>query len=156
MTSLESMECLKQLQVWYCTFNNFWQHLNVHGHGNVIKRHCSRLMSTVTELPTNPFPTDPSTPEIPFWVWIIVALILIGGGGGGGGGIAYGVYRYKTSKAGLRLSFFHVCMYHIISIYVCVCVCMRNGRSPEVIRPPGKCYFFLWGMPIIGQREGVQ
>ena len=27
--------------------------------------------------------------------------------------------------------------------HVCVCVCVRYGRSPEVIRPPGKCYFFL-------------
>ena len=52
--------------------------------------------------------------------------------------------------------------YHnqIISMYiyvcVCVCACMRNGRSPEVIRPPGKCYFFLWGMATVGQREGAQ
>ena len=44
--------------------------------------------------------------------------------------------------------------------HVCVCVCVRasvrNGRSPEVIRPPGKCHFFLWGMATVGQREGVQ
>ena len=44
----------------------------------------------------------------------------------------------------------HVC------VCVCVCVCMRNGRSPEVIRPPSKCYFFLWGMATVGQTEGVQ
>ena len=59
-------------------------------------------------------------------------------------------------------------VHHIISICVCVrvcvracvcvcvCACVRNGRSPEVIRPPGKCYFFLWGMATVGQREGVQ
>ena len=47
-------------------------------------------------------------------------------------------------------------VYHIISMRVCVCVCVRYGRSPEVIRPPGKCYFFLWGMATVGQREGVQ
>ena len=50
--------------------------------------------------------------------------------------------------------------YHIISMIVCVCacvrVCVRYGRSPEVILPPGKCYFFLWGMATVGQREGVQ
>ena len=50
--------------------------------------------------------------------------------------------------------------HHIISMFVCVCVCVRacvrNGRSPEVIRPPGKCYFFLWGMATVGQREGAQ
>ena len=44
----------------------------------------------------------------------------------------------------------------IISMIVCVCACVRYGRSPEVIRPPGKCYFFLWGMATVGQREGVQ
>ena len=48
----------------------------------------------------------------------------------------------------------HVC------VCACVCACVRacvcNGRSPEVIRPPGKCYFFLWGMATVGQREGVQ
>ena len=50
--------------------------------------------------------------------------------------------------------------HHIISMFVCVCVCVcacvRNERSPEVIRPPGKCHFFLWGMVTVGQREGVQ
>ena len=40
--------------------------------------------------------------------------------------------------------------------HMCVCACVRNGRSPEVIRPPGKCYFFLWGMATVGQREGAQ
>ena len=42
--------------------------------------------------------------------------------------------------------------------HVCVRVCVRvrYGRSPEVIRPPGKCHFFLWGMATVGQREGAQ
>ena len=40
--------------------------------------------------------------------------------------------------------------------HMCVCECVRNGRSPEMIRPPGKRYFFLWGMATVGQREGVQ
>ena len=39
---------------------------------------------------------------------------------------------------------------------MCVRVCVRYGRSPEVIRPPGKCYFFLWGMATVGQIEGAQ
>ena len=38
----------------------------------------------------------------------------------------------------------------------CVYVCVRYGRSPEVIRPPGKCHFVLWGMATVGQREGAQ
>ena len=46
----------------------------------------------------------------------------------------------------------HMC----VCVCVCVCACVHNGRSPEVIRPPGKCYFFLWGMATVGQREGVQ
>ena len=29
---------------------------------------------------------------------------------------------------------------NIISMGVCVCACVRYGRSPEVIRPPSKCY----------------
>ena len=33
--------------------------------------------------------------------------------------------------------------------HVCVCVCMRNGRSPEVIRTPGKCYEVVFGPPWI-------
>ena len=48
----------------------------------------------------------------------------------------------------------HMCV--CACVRACVCVCVRNGRSPEVIRPPGKCYFFLWGMATVGQREGVQ
>ena len=46
----------------------------------------------------------------------------------------------------------------LVSISVCVCVCVRYGRSPNVIRPPGKCYFFLWGMATVGQSlgEGAQ
>ena len=43
----------------------------------------------------------------------------------------------------------------IVRMSVCMCVCMRYGRSPEVIRPPAKCYFFLWGMVTVGQRDGV-
>ena len=35
-------------------------------------------------------------------------------------------------------------------------MCVHYGKSPEVIRPPGKCYFFLWGMATVGQREGAQ
>ena len=52
--------------------------------------------------------------------------------------------------------------YHIISMFVCVrvCVCVcafvSNGRSPEVIRPLAKFYFFLWAMATVGQREGAQ
>ena len=50
--------------------------------------------------------------------------------------------------------------YHIISMFVCVrvcvCACVCNGRSPEVIRPLAKCYFFLWAMATVGQREGAQ
>ena len=50
--------------------------------------------------------------------------------------------------------------YHNYNKHVCVCACVRacvrNGRSPEVIRPPGKWYFFLWGMATVGQREGAQ
>ena len=49
--------------------------------------------------------------------------------------------------------------YHIISIGTrCVLVraCVRNGRSREVIRPLAKYYFFLWGMAIVGQKEGAQ
>ena len=44
----------------------------------------------------------------------------------------------------------HVC------VRVCVCACVCNGRSPEVIRPLAKCYFFLWAMATVGQREGAQ
>ena len=49
-------------------------------------------------------------------------------------------------------------VYHItsMSVCVCVCVCVCYGRSAEVIRPPGKCYFFLWEMATVGQREGTQ
>ena len=37
--------------------------------------------------------------------------------------------------------------YHIISMCVCACVrvCVRYWRSPEVHRPPGKCYCFSDG-----------
>ena len=48
----------------------------------------------------------------------------------------------------------HVCV--CVCVLVCVRPCVRNGRSPEVIRPPGKCHFFLWGMATVGQREGAQ
>ena len=27
---------------------------------------------------------------------------------------------------------------------VCVCVCVHYGRSPEVIRPPAKCYKYCF------------
>ena len=40
--------------------------------------------------------------------------------------------------------------------HMCVCACVCNGRSPEVIRPLAKCYFFLWAMATVGQREGAQ
>ena len=50
----------------------------------------------------------------------------------------------------------HMCVCACVRACVCVCACVRTGRSPEVIRPPGKCYFFLWGMATVGQREGVQ
>ena len=58
----------------------------------------------------------------------------------------YYIYNVSYNK--------HVC----VCVCVCACVraCVRNGRSPEVIRPPGKCHFFLWGMATVGQREGVQ
>ena len=32
--------------------------------------------------------------------------------------------------------------YHHYNKYMCVCVCVRYGRSPEVHRPPAKCYCF--------------
>ena len=50
--------------------------------------------------------------------------------------------------------------YYNKHVCVCACVCVRacvcNGRSPEVIRPLAKCYFFLWAMATVGQREGAQ
>ena len=53
----------------------------------------------------------------------------------------------------------YMCVYYVSyykHVCVCVCVCVCYGRSPEVIRPPGKCHFFLWGMATVGQREGAQ
>ena len=47
-------------------------------------------------------------------------------------------------------------VYEKHNVCVCVCACVCNGRSPEVIRPLAKCYFFLWAMATVGQREGAQ
>ena len=46
----------------------------------------------------------------------------------------------------------HMC----VCVCACVRACMRNGRSPEVIRPLAKSYRFLWAMATVGQREGAQ
>ena len=48
----------------------------------------------------------------------------------------------------------HVCV--CVCVRASVCACVRNGRSPEVIRPLAKYYHFLWAMATVGQREGVQ